>query len=202
MKNLKEFKPLIKLVKKDIKRIILASAIIFLSGICEIFTGYLNGRVVEAITNLEIKKALIFLAIYFVLELTIDGIILQKANSVLYKEESKLTRKLGFETYKKALDLPAVAYEKTSSGEIINRITNDADTLSFAFGRLLRMISSLVASFIIIIYVFANSWVVGIEILLIVLILLLIIRKYNPLLKGIHKERKVEQDKFTSLTNE
>ena len=52
MKNLKEFKPLIKLVKKDIKRIILASAIIFLSGICEIFTGYLNGRVVEAITNL------------------------------------------------------------------------------------------------------------------------------------------------------
>ena len=202
MKNLKEFKPLIKLVKKDIKRIILASTIIFLSGICEIFTGYLNGRVVEAITNLEIKKALIFLAIYFVLELTIDGIILQKANSVLYKEESKLTRKLGFETYKKALDLPAVAYEKTSSGEIINRITNDADTLSFAFGRLLRMISSLVASFIIIIYVFANSWVVGIEILLIVLILLLIIRKYNPLLKGIHKERKVEQDKFTSLTNE
>ena len=202
MKNLKEFKPLIKLVKKDIKRIILASAIIFLSGICEIFTGYLNGRVVEAITNLEIKKALIFLAIYFVLELTIDGIILQKANSVLYKEESKLTRKLGFETYKKALDLPAVAYEKTSSGEIINRITNDADTLSFAFGRLLRMMSSLVASFIIIIYVFANSWVVGIEILLIVLILLLIIRKYNPLLKGIHKERKVEQDKFTSLTNE
>lgn len=202
MKNLKEFKPLIKLVKKDIKRIIFASAIIFLSGICEIFTGYLNGRVVEAITNLEIKKALIFLAIYFVLELTIDGIILQKANSVLYKEESKLTRKLGFETYKKALDLPAVAYEKTSSGEIINRITNDADTLSFAFGRLLRMISSLVASFIIIIYVFANSWVVGIEIILIVLILLLIIRKYNPLLKGIHKERKVEQDKFTSLTNE
>lgn len=202
MKNLKEFKPLIKLVKKDIKRIILASAIIFLSGICEIFTGYLNGRVVEAITNLEIKKALIFLAIYFVLEIIIDGIVLQKANSVLYKEESKLTRKLGFETYKKALDLPAVAYEKTSSGEIINRITNDADTLSFAFGRLLRMISSLVASFIIIIYVFANSWVVGIEIILIVLILLLIIRKYNPLLKGIHKERKVEQDKFTSLTNE
>lgn len=202
MKNLKEFKPLIKLVKKDIKRIILASAIIFLSGICEIFTGYLNGRVVEAITNLEIKKALIFLAIYFVLEIIIDGIVLQKANSVLYKEESKLTRKLGFETYKKALDLPAAAYEKTSSGEIINRITNDADTLSFAFGRLLRMISSLVASFIIIIYVFANSWVVGIEIILIVLILLLIIRKYNPLLKGIHKEIKVEQDKFTSLTNE
>ena len=202
MKKLKEFKPLIRLVKKDIKRIIFASIIIFLSGISEIFTGYLNGRIVETITKLEIKQSLIYLAIYFLLELMLDGIVIHKANSILYKEESKLTRKLGFETYKKALNLPAVAYEKNSSGEIINRITNDADTLSFSFGRLLKMVSSLIASFIIIIYIFVNSWIVGIEILIIVLILLLIIKKYSPISKEIHKERKKEQDRFTSLTNE
>lgn len=202
MKKLKEFKPLIRLVKKDIKRIIFASIIIFLSGISEIFTGYLNGRIVETITKLEIKQSLIYLAIYFLLELMLDGIVIHKANSILYKEESKLTRKLGFETYKKALNLPAVAYEKNSSGEIINRITNDADTLSFSFGRLLKMVSSLIASFIIIIYIFVNSWIVGMEILIIVLILLLIVKKYSPISKEIHKERKKEQDRFTSLTNE
>lgn len=202
MKKLKEFKPLIRLVKKDIKRIIFASIIIFLSGISEIFTGYLNGRIVETITKLEIKQSLIYLAIYFLLELILDGIVIHKANSILYKEESKLTRKLGFETYKKALNLPAVAYEKNSFGEIINRITNDADTLSFSFGRLLKMVSSLIASFIIIIYIFVNSWIVGIEILIIVLILLLIVKKYSPISKEIHKERKKEQDRFTSLTNE
>ncbi len=202
MKKLKEFKPLIRLVKKDIKRIIFASIIIFLSGISEIFTGYLNGRIVETITKLEIKQSLIYLAIYFLLELILDGIVIHKANSILYKEESKLTRKLGFETYKKALNLPAVAYEKNSSGEIINRITNDADTLSFSFGRLLKMVSSLIASFIIIIYIFVNSWIVGIEILIIVLILLLIVKKYSPISKEIHKERKKEQYRFTSLTNE
>lgn len=202
MKKLKEFKPLIRLVKKDIKRIIFASIIIFLSGISEIFTGYLNGRIVETITKLEIKQSLIYLAIYFLLELILDGMVIHKANSILYKEESKLTRKLGFETYKKALNLPAVAYEKNSSGEIINRITNDADTLSFSFGRLLKMVSSLIASFIIIIYIFVNSWIVGIEILIIVLILLLIVKKYSPISKEIHKERKKEQDRFTSLTNE
>ena len=202
MKKLKEFKPLIRLVKKDIKRIIFASIIIFLSGISEIFTGHLNGRIVETITKLEIKQSLIYLAIYFLLELILDGIVIHKANSILYKEESKLTRKLGFETYKKALNLPAVAYEKNSSGEIINRITNDADTLSFSFGRLLKMVSSLIASFIIIIYIFVNSWIVGMEILIIVLILLLIVKKYSPISKEIHKERKKEQDRFTSLTNE
>lgn len=201
-KNLKEFIPLIKLVKEDLNKIILASIVIFISGITDIFTGYLNGKVVESITNLDIKKALIFLGVYFILEITMDGIILHKANSVLYKEESKLTRKLGFNTYKKALNLPAEAYEKLSSGEVINRITNDADTLSFTFGRILKMVSSLIASSIVLIYIFINSYIIGLEIILIMLILFLILKKYNPLLKSIHKERKGKQDEFTSLTNE
>ena len=54
-KNLKEFIPLIKLVKEDLNKIILASIVIFISGITDIFTGYLNGKVVESITNLDIK---------------------------------------------------------------------------------------------------------------------------------------------------
>lgn len=202
MKSLKEFIPLIKLIGKDKKRLIIASILIFLSGIAEIFTGYLNGAAVEAITNLQLKKAIIFLMIYFIIELTLGGSLLHIAKSMLYKVESSLTRKLGFFSYKKALDLPAVAFEKKSSGEIINRITNDADSLSFAFGKLLNMFSSLVASLIIIVYVFLNSWIVGLEIIIVVLILFSIIRKYNPKLKEVHKERKEEQDKFTSLVTE
>lgn len=202
MKNLKEFKPLIRLLGKDKKKLIIASFLIFLSGIAEIFTGYLNGAAVEAITKLNVNGALIFLGIYFILEITLDGCILHFANSMLYKIESALTRKLGFFTYKKALNLPAVAFEKQSSGEIINRITNDADSLSFAFGRLLNVVSSLVASIIIIFYVFINSWIIGIEILIVLIVLFLIMKKYNPLLKEIHKDRKKEQDKFTSLVNE
>ena len=202
MKSLKEFKPLIKLIAEDKYKLIIASLFIFLSGIAEIFTGYLNGSAVEAITNLELKLAIIYLGIYFLIELTLDGFVVHFANSILYKIESSLTRKLGFFTYKKALDLPAVAFEEKSSGEIINRITNDADSLSFAFGRLLNMISSLIASLIIIVYVFINSWIIGLEIVILVGLLFLVVKIYNPKLKQIHKERKVEQDKFTSLVTE
>lgn len=202
MKSLKEFRPLIKLIKEDKKKLIIASIIIFASGICEIFTGYLNGRAVEEITKLNVISSLIYLGIYFILEVTMDGVLLHKANSMLYTIESALTRKLGFYTYKKTLNLPAIAFEKTSSGEMINRITNDADTLSFAFGRILNVISSLVASLIVIVYVFINSWIVGLEILFFVSILFLILKKYNPLLRKIHEERKKEQDKFTSLATE
>lgn len=202
MKTLKEFKPLIKLLDKDKKRLIFASILIFIASISEIFTGYLNGAAVEAITNIEIKKALIYLGIYFVIEALLKGGITHIANSILYKIESALTRKLGFFTYKKALNLPAVAFEKHSSGEIINRITNDADSISFAFGRLLNAFSSLVASFIIMFYVFANSWIIGLEIIILLSLLFLVMRIYNPRMKKLHKERKNEQDKFTSLTTE
>ena len=202
MKNLKEFKPLIKLIKEEKGRLVLASFLIFLSGISEIFTGYLNGSAVEAITDNRLKAAIIFLGIYFLLEITLDGIVIHKANSVLYDIESLLTRKLGFNTYVKALNLPAASYEKHSSGEIVNRITNDADSLSFAFKRLLNMVTSLIASAIILVYVFYNSWIIGLEIVVMVILLFIVIRIYNPKLKSIHKERKKEQDKFTSLTTE
>ena len=202
MKNIKEFKTLFNFVKEYKTKLIIASIMIFISGICDIFTGYLNGGAVTEITKLNIKGALIYLGIYFAIEIIVGGVLIHVSNSILYKIESAITRKLGYYTYVKALNLPAVAYEELSSGEVINRINNDADSLSFTFGRLLGMISSLVASLITIVYVFANSWIVGIEILIFLLLLLLILKKYNPLLKNIHKERKNEQDKFTSLTTE
>ena len=65
MKNLKEFKPLLEFIKEDKGKLILSSVFIFLSGVCEVFTGYLNGAAVEAITKLNLEGALLFLGIYF-----------------------------------------------------------------------------------------------------------------------------------------
>ena len=202
MKDLKELIPLSKLIKEDKAKLIIASLFIFIAELSEICTGYLNGAAVEAISNLKIKEALLFLGIYGLVNIVASGLVLTQANAVLQKIESKLTRKLGYFTYKKALDLPAEAYEKTSSGEIINRITNDADTLSFTFGQLLRMFSSLLGSLILIVYIFMNSYIIGLYILLFISILFLVLKKYNPILKNNHKERKKGQDKFTSLTTE
>ncbi len=202
MKSLKEFRPLLRLMKEEKVKLLIASIFIFVSGISEIATGYLNGAAVESITKLQLNQAIFYLLIYFLFRLTLGGILLFIADSILYKIESALTRKLGFFTYKKSLDLPAVAFEQKTSGEIINRITSDADSLSFAIGSLLRVISSLVGSFLIIFYIFFNSVIIGLEIIVFLIILFFVLRKYNPLLKNIHQERKKEQDQFTSLTTE
>lgn len=202
MKLLKKWIPIIKLIKDDKWKLIVSGILIFLCGLTGIFTGYLNGAAVEAITNSNINLAIMYLIMYFFIGVLIGTILSGLANSMLLKIESKLTRTLGFNTYKKALNLPAIAFEEMSSGEIINRITNDADSLSFTFGKMINMISSIVTALVILVYVFFNSWIVGLILIIFLIILYFIIKKYTPLLKDAHKERKTTQDSFTSLANE
>lgn len=202
MKLLKKWIPIIKLIKEDRWRLIVSGILLFLCGLTGIFTGYLNGAAVEAITNSNINLAIMYLIMYFFIGVLICTILSGLANSMLLKIESKLTRTLGFNTYKKALNLPAIAFEEMSSGEIINRITNDADSLSFTFGKMINMISSIVTALVILVYVFFNSWIVGLILIVFLIILYFIIKKYTPLLKDAHKERKTTQDSFTSLANE
>lgn len=202
MKLLKKWIPIIKLIKEDKWKLIVSGILLFLCGLTGIFTGYLNGAAVEAITNSNINLAIMYLIMYFFIGVLIGTLLSGLANSLLLKIESKLTRTLGFNTYKKALNLPAIAFEEMSSGEIINRITNDADSLSFTFGKMINMISSIVTALVILVYVFFNSWIVGLILIVFLIILYFIIKKYTPLLKDAHKERKTTQDSFTSLANE
>ncbi len=202
MKELKEFKTILKYIKEEKKELIIASILIIIAELTEIFTGYLNGKAVEEITNLNVKTSLIFMGIYFLLRIVFDTIVSQIGNSKLEKIENKLSRKIGYNTYKKAINLPAQAYEKMSSGELINRITNDTDSLSFSFNQLLGLFSSIIGSLFIFIYIIAESWIIGIEILLFLFILFFILKKYNPTMKEAHKERKKQQDDFSSITTE
>lgn len=200
--KLKEFKKLWNFIKEEKNKIIIASILIFIVGITSMITGYLNGAAIESITNLALKEALIYLGLYLLFNIVVNDSFSIIASSLLRKVENVLSRKLEYFTYQKSLNLPSVAFETTSSGEIINRITNDTESLSFSFGRLLELFSSGIGMLIISVYVFMNSWIVGVEIIFFLILLFLVIKHYNPKLKKIHKERKFEHDEFTSLTNE
>ena len=79
MNNIKEFGPLLRLIKEEKGKLIIASILIFIAGISEIFTGYLNGAAVEAITKLDLKNAIMYLVIYLSLDLSLGVVILQFA---------------------------------------------------------------------------------------------------------------------------
>ena len=202
MKNIKEFVPLVNLLKKEKWKFIFFSILIFLVQASSIFTGYLNGAAVEEITKLNLKKALLYLFVYFLYSVIIKGIISVVSGNELVKLETKLTRKIGYETYLKAINMPSYAYEEMSSGEVINRITNDADMLSFTFRRLIEALGEMFSAIILIFYIFYNSYIIGLEIIILMFVLFLIMKYFNPKMEKAHKERKKEKDNFTSLVNE
>ena len=67
MKKIKEFRPLFEFIKEDKYKLIIASFLCILSGLNDILVGYLNGSVVEFITKMNLKMAIIYLLIYLVL---------------------------------------------------------------------------------------------------------------------------------------
>lgn len=202
MKNIKEFVPLVNLLKREKWKFIFFSILIFFVQATSIFTGYLNGAAVEEITKLNLKKALFYLFAYFLYSVIIKGIISVVSGNELVKLETKLTRKIGYETYLKAINMPSYAYEEMSSGEVINRITNDADMLSFTFRRLIEALGEMFSAIILIFYIFYNSYIIGLEIIILMFVLFLIMKYFNPKMEKAHKERKKEKDNFTSLVNE
>ena len=154
MKKLKEFKPVLNLLKEDKKKFIFYCILLLLVESTSVFSGYLNGRAVESISKLDIYNSLLYLLIYFVYSVLFTGILMIVSSNGLVKLESKLSRRIGYETYKKTLMLPSYAYEKMSTGEIINRITTDADALSFTFRKLISAFGEIFAAFILLFYIF------------------------------------------------
>ena len=201
MKKLSEFKPIINLLKEEKWKFVFFCVILFIIQAVSMLEGYLNGAAVESITKLDLKSALMFLGIYFIYSICY-AIFYHLSENGLVKLESKLTRKIGYETYSKALSMPAYAYEKMSSGEIINRVTSDSEALAFTFRRLVIAVGDFIAAFILLFYIFYNSWIIGVEILVCMGFLFLIMHYFNPKMKDSHSARKKEQDRFTSLVNE
>ena len=198
----KEFIPLWRFIKEDRKKIVFLISVLFVSSLASLFTGYLIGYALESITNKHLSKALISLLIYFLNSVLIDDGLGIYARKELEKVESKISRDLSYEAYNKVLNLPARAFEEKTSGEIINRVTQDANSLSFVFGRVVRIISAIITTFILFFYIAYNSYYMAIEIIVILGLLFLLLKKYNPLMKDAHKYRKHRQDIETSLVTE
>ena len=82
MKSLKEFGALFDFVKEYKWKFMLIIIVFIMTGVSEVFTGYLNGAAVEAITNMNVKMALIYLCTYLLMALIINSIIKTIGSSI------------------------------------------------------------------------------------------------------------------------
>lgn len=201
-KTFNELKKIYVFAKQDKWKIFAAFICILISSIFSISNGYLQGEVTESIIALNIKNALLFLGIYFILAVVFNNVISNIGVMIASKIESNLSRRLSVMVYKKTLNLPSYAFEEKTSGELINRITSDTETLSNTFNSIIQILINSLGCIIILIYILFNSWVVAVEIMAFLLLILLITKIFNPKIKKINKELKAKKDEYTALSTE
>ncbi len=190
-----------KYFKKYKWTFIIYSILIILCNSFYILTGYLNGAVIENVIKGKVGLAVALLLTYIVLD-CITEVISRNSYHHLSITQIKVAREIGYDTYKKALNLPAYAFEEQSSGQIINRITSDTETVVGSIDRMVSIISSVITSFIILIYIFFNAWSIGLLLLVFLLGYYFIVRTFSKRLEKEHKERKEVNDQFTAISNE
>lgn len=201
MKNLKEYKTIFNYFKKYKFILIVSSIIILFTNVNYIFTGYLNGAAIEEVVNGSIEASIKYLIIYFLLNVVLD-LVERITRFVLSKVQIKVSRQISYETYKKVMCLPAEAFEQISSGEIINRLTSDTETIIGSMERIINVSSRIISSVIILIYIFLNSWIIGLEILAFLIIYCFIVKYFTKKLKNYNKKVKEKGDECTSLVGE
>lgn len=201
-KSLKDIKMILDLLKDDKFKMIAAFTLVFISSIFSLSNGYLQGEVAESIIALKIKEALLYLALYFILCGFLDNILRNIGIMIASRIESNVSRKLSLKLYKKALCLPAYAFEEKTSGELINRISSDTEALSYNFNSIIQIAINTLGCVLLLVYIFINSWIVGLEIIFFVFIILFILKLFNPKIKRINKELKEQKDSFTAISTE
>ena len=202
MKLKRELVHVIKYLKEDKKRIIFVVSSIFITSILGLSYGYLVGKLVEEITKLNLKKAFVYGLLYLFVELIIDLQLKKRSRLGLQKIKLRLTKKISLDVFRKTLKLPACAFEEKTSGEIINRVTNDTETVTDMFDGIINLVIDIIGCLIILVYVFINSWIVGLEILLFVIIITLITSKYSPRIRSLHKKIRTINDECIASVNE
>ena len=143
----------------------LAFICMFISSMFGILNGYIQGQLLESIIASNIKMAVTFLGIYFIVFFVMDNMFLHIGTYLANKVELNLSKRLSTLVYKKVLNLPAYAFEEKTTGELINRISSDTESLANNLEGVIDILISLLACIIIFIYIMFNSYIIGIEII-------------------------------------
>ncbi len=199
--KLSTFKVLLKYAKNYKKRIILCVCLLVLCNLFGILTGYLVGQGTEYVTKGSIKLAMIFLLSYILVEF-ISYCGGRAITYFLNKYQINMCRKISYDTYMKTMNLPAYAFEKMSSGEIINRVTKDTESILGLIQSTIYFLSRLLSTLLVFVYVVMNSWVIALELIFFIVLYNFPLRYFRRRMKETSKETKKSYDEFTQVTVE
>lgn len=202
MTNKEIFKFLKPFIIQEKKKIILAIVFAFLNSLIGVMYGYLIGYAINAAIIFAIKTAIITMVINLFLVFIQNAIFNKQSTIISTKASFNIIEKINFALFEKVMYLPTKAFEEKSSGEFINRITTDSETITDSIGTLLNIIIRVLTSALVLIYVFINSWFVALEIIIYLILLYKMDKKYKPKFKEYQKAIKEKNDQYVASVDE
>ena len=201
-----KFKDMIRFFKKYFKsekRLFIKSFFLLLAtSLVGTLYGYLIGLAIDKASDNSFAVAIAVLFLMFILNVFDNLVFNRRGRIYLEKCANNMMEKIGVAVYEKVGMLPARAFEEKSSGEFINRITNDASTISDSFRQVLRIAISLFTSLIVFIYICFNSIIVALEVIIYLGLFYLISNKYLPSIKEKQKEINKQKDEAVANVSE
>lgn len=201
-----KFKEMIRFFKKycggQKKLFIKSFVFLFTTSMTGTLYGYLIGLAIDKARISSFGLAVAVLLLIYIINF-VDSLIFDRYGRI-YMERcaNNIMEKIGCAVYEKVGLLPARAFEEKSSGEFINRITNDSSTIADSFRQILRITISLFTCAIVFIYICFNSWVVALEVIIYLVLFYIISHKYLPSIKEKQKEINKEKDRAVAEVSE
>ncbi len=201
--NLKEMIVFLKKYCGGEKKLFIKSFVfLFTTSMIGTLYGYLFGLAIDKarISSFGLTIAVLFLI--YIIDF-IDSLVFDRYGRIYVEKcANNIMEKIGCAVYEKVGLLPARAFEEKSSGEFINRITNDSSTIADSFRQILRIIISLFTCAIVFIYICFNSWIVALEIIIYLVMFYIVSHKYLPSIKEKQKEINKEKDRAVASVSE
>ena len=201
-----KLKEMIRFFKKycggEKKLFIKSFVFLFVTSMTGTLYGYLIGLAIDKARISSFGLAVAVLFLMYIINF-VDSLIFDRYGRIyMEKCANNIMEKIGCAVYEKVGLLPARAFEEKSSGEFINRITNDSSTIADSFRQILRITISLFTCAIVFIYICFNSWVVALEVIIYLVLFYIISHKYLPSIKEKQKEINKEKDRAVAEVSE
>lgn len=187
---------------REKKLFIKSFVFLFVTSMTGTLYGYLIGLAIDKARVSSFGLAVAVLLLIYIINF-IDSLIFDRYGRIyMEKCANNIMEKIGCAVYEKVGLLPARAFEEKSSGEFINRITNDSSTIADSFRQILRITISLLTCAIVFVYICFNSWIVALEVIIYLVLFYIISHKYLPSIKEKQKEINKEKDRAVAEVSE
>lgn len=200
MKSDRNFK-LSKYLKKYSGWISFYIFVFVLVTVVDVFIPILTANAVEDITFNEYRSAIYNLL--FVIGLSIASYFLSGLLNFLYNRYGmRMIGDISLDCVAQSFKISSQSYSNHSSGQFMDRIVNDPNRIVGELSSMVNMISNIVTTLIIIIYVFILNYIIGLCVVALLIVSLIItsvrLKKFNKNMQSSDKAR----ENLVSIVNE